>query len=295
MHKLKILFYAICGELLKLYYKVGLGTIPYGLNREEERKEKVTVSLTSYGRRVAAVLPYTIISLLRQTYKPDRIVLWLDDEHWNDNNLPALLKRLKAHGLTVKYCKDIRSYTKLVPALEAYPNDIIITFDDDVFYRKDSVKRLMEAFLNNPTCIYAHIAHRLTFTENGTLRPYNAWEMNVSGVNTREIFPTGVGGCLYNRSLLHGDVCREDLFMRLAPQADDVWFFFMEVLQGTDRVVLPSLQAIGIGVDAFYQYFHKDSCLSNTNCKESQNDPQIRAVMEHYNLTGVDVMRFLNM
>lgn len=83
--------------------------------------------------------------------------------------------------------------------------------------------------------------------------------------------------------------------MRLAPQADDVWFFFMEVLQGTDRVVLPSLQAIGIGVDAFYQYFHKDSCLSNTNCKESQNDPQIRAVMEHYNLTGVDVMRFLNM
>ena len=171
MHKLKILFYAICGELLKLYYKVGLGTIPYGLNREEERKEKVTVSLTSYGRRVAAVLPYTIISLLRQTYKPDRIVLWLDDEHWNDNNLPALLKRLKAHGLTVKYCKDIRSYTKLVPALEAYPNDIIITFDDDVFYRKDSVKRLMEAFLNNPTCIYAHIAHRLTFTENGTLRP----------------------------------------------------------------------------------------------------------------------------
>ena len=57
MHKLKILFYAICGELLKLYYKVGLGTIPYGLNREEERKEKVTVSLTSYGRRVAAVLP----------------------------------------------------------------------------------------------------------------------------------------------------------------------------------------------------------------------------------------------
>ena len=74
MHKLKILFYAICGELLKLYYKVGLGTIPYGLNREEERKEKVTVSLTSYGRRVAAVLPYTIISLLRRLTFPEQFL-----------------------------------------------------------------------------------------------------------------------------------------------------------------------------------------------------------------------------
>lgn len=52
MHKLKILLAAICGELLKLYYKVGLGTIPYGINQEKVRKEKVIVSLTSYGRRV---------------------------------------------------------------------------------------------------------------------------------------------------------------------------------------------------------------------------------------------------
>ena len=63
--------------------------------------------MTSYGRRVAAVLPYTIISLLRQTYKPDRIVLWLDDEHWNDNNLPALLKRLKAHALQSSIVKTL--------------------------------------------------------------------------------------------------------------------------------------------------------------------------------------------
>ena len=50
MHKLKILLAAICGELLKLYYKVGLGTIPYGINQEKVRKEKVIVSLTKGGR-----------------------------------------------------------------------------------------------------------------------------------------------------------------------------------------------------------------------------------------------------
>ena len=65
------------------------------------RKEKVIVSLTSYGRRVGEILPFTVISLLRQTYKPDLVLLWLDDEHWNDGNLPFILKRLKKKGLTI--------------------------------------------------------------------------------------------------------------------------------------------------------------------------------------------------
>ena len=146
MHKLKILLAAICGELLKLYYKVGLGTIPYGINQEKVRKEKVIVSLTSYGRRVGEILPFTVISLLRQTYKPDLVLLWLDDEHWNDGNLPFILKRLKKKGLTIRYCKDIKSYKKLIPTLEVYPDDLIITCDDDFFYRRNMVERLVAEY-----------------------------------------------------------------------------------------------------------------------------------------------------
>ena len=290
MRKLKILLTAICGELLKLYYKVGLGSISYGINREEERKEKVTVSLTSYGRRVVGVLPYTIISLLRQTYKPDRIVLWLDEEHWNDNNLPDSLKRLKAYGLAIKYCKDTKSYKKLVPALEAYPDDLIITCDDDIFYRKNMVERLISEYRKDPTCIYTHRAHRVLFTNDGALRPYNDWEMEISGVGGCDVFPTGVGGCLYKRSLLYKDICREDLFMRLAPKADDVWCYFMEVMQETKCVVLPHSGYVYILLDVFYQYFNKEASLSATNCKESQNDVQIRNVMKYYNLIDSDLI-----
>ena len=69
MHKLKILLAAICGELLKLYYKVGLGTIPYGINQEKVRKEKVIVSLTSYGRRVGEIrLFHCFVKLINQTW-----------------------------------------------------------------------------------------------------------------------------------------------------------------------------------------------------------------------------------
>lgn len=290
MYKLRILFFAIWGELLKLYYKVGLGSIPYGLNRQEERKEKVTVSLTSYGRRVTEVLPYTVISLLRQTFKPDRIILWLDDEHWYEDNLPASLNRLKAHGLTIKYCADIKSYKKLIPTLEAYPDDIIITCDDDIYYRKNMVERLVAAYQKDSAHIYTHRAHRITFTNDGIVEPYNDWEMEIFGVGGRSIFPTGGGGCLYKRSLLYPDICDEELFMRLAPKADDVWFYFMELMQGTECVVLPDEGYVYILLDVFYQHFHKEASLSATNCKESQNDVQIRNVMKYYNLVGSDLM-----
>ena len=290
MDKLRILLFSMCGEFLKLYYLLRLWSFPCGVNRRENRKEKVIVSLTSYGRRVSKILPFTIISLLRQTYRPDMIILWLDSDNWNDDNLPNRLVRLRQYGLTIKYCKDIKSYKKLIPALEMFPNDIIVTCDDDIFYKKDMLERLMNEYEKDPTRIYTHRAHRLKFSEKGELLPYNDWENQISGVAGNLVFPTGGAGCLYKRSLLYKDICREDLFMKLAPKADDVWFFFMEVLQRTPRYVLPYRGYIYIPLDGFYQYFHKDASLAASNCKESQNDIQIRNVMEYYSIVSVDLM-----
>ena len=259
------------------------------INRQEFRQEKVIISLTSYGRRVSKILPYTIISLLRQTYKPDMIVLWLDSDNWNDDNLPKRLVKLKQYGLTIKYCKDLKSYKKLIPALEMFPNDIIVTCDDDIFYKKDMLGRLMKEYEKDPTRIYAHRAHKLKFSEGGELLPYNDWENQVSGVAGNLVFPTGVAGCLYKRSLLYKDICREDLFMKLAPKADDVWFYFMGLLQHTSRYVLPYQGDICIPLDGFYQYFHRNASLAASNCKESQNDVQIQKVMDYYSIKASDL------
>lgn len=289
MHKLRILLFSIYGELLKLYYRLRPWSFPCGVNKSESREEKVIVSLTSYGRRVSAVLPYTIISLLRQTYKPDMILLWLDAEHWNDDRLPKRLKALRKYGLTIRYCEDIKSYKKLIPTLEMYPDDIIVTCDDDLFYRENMLERLVQEYQKNPHRIYTHRAHRIRFTKAGKLMPYNDWEDEITGVVGHGVFPTGGGGCLYKRSLLHTDICRKDLFMRLAPMADDVWFYFMEALRGTVRYVLPENGYVYIPLDTFYQRFHKGTSLASTNCKESQNDTQIRNVMEYYQLADSDL------
>ena len=286
-NKLYILLITILGELIKLFCKVGL-ILPLSKITVGNNEQKVIVSLTSYGRRVSDVLPYTIISLLRQTYRPDQILLWLDSDNWNDDNIPKSLKRFMQYGLTIRYCKDLKSYKKIVPTLEVYPDALIITCDDDIYYRKNMVERLVRAYQKDPTKIYCHRAHRIEFSNNGELLPYNDWEQEVAGEGGYNIFPTSGGGTLYNSKLLHADTTNEDLFMKLSPKADDVWLYFMSFLKKTKSYVLPYKGYIYIPLDVFYQHFHKDSNLYISNCLESENDKQIKSVVKYYNIEFTD-------
>lgn len=284
LQKLKILAESCVGECIKLGYRIYTPNFKPLNKQRKEGEEKVIVSLTSYGRRVNDVLAFSIYSLLSQTYRPDEIVLWLDCDNWSDEKLPKRLKRLKEKGLlTVRYCEDLRSFKKLIPALEAYSNDIIITVDDDLYCRWDMVERLVEAHKQYPGCIITHRAHR-PYVEGNKFSKYNTWDDSISDESQGFVFPTGGAGCLYKKEYLYEDICRKELFMKLTPLADDVWFYFMEVLKGTKQIVLKRKGYVYIGLDNFYQYFHNHSSLASMNCHENQNDIQIRNVMEHYNL-----------
>lgn len=292
--KADILFSALKGEMIKLRYRlIGYSMPATGINVEKRRDvPPIVVSLTSYGRRVPSLTPLTIVSLMRQSFKPDAIVLYLDYDNWNASNLPEKIKQLQRHGLTVKFVKDLKSFTKLVPEFlepTLCEDEIVITADDDLFYHKDTVRQLIESWKKNPEAIHTHRAHRIRFDSDGRLMPYNDWDLEVCDTEGRLLFPTGVGGCAYSRRLFHGDVCRDDLFLKLCPKADDVWFFFMEWMRGTRIVVLPKRNRIITPLDAFYQLLHKTASLSASNCKQSGNDPQIQAVMLYYGITAAQL------
>lgn len=290
VQKLKTLFESCLGEFIKLGYRIYTPNFKK-VNRElKDGEERVIVSLTSYGRRVNDVLAFSIYSILSQTYRPDEIVLWLDWNNWCDEKLPKRLIDLKKKGLlTIRYCEDLRSFKKLIPALEAYPNDIIITVDDDLYCRRNMVERLIEAHKQNPNCIITQRAHR-PIVKNNEFADYNSWEDMISDERDGLVFPTGGAGCLYKKEYLHEDINRKDLFMKLTPLADDVWFYFMELLKGTKQIVLKRNGFVYIGLDNFYQYFHNHSSLASMNCHENQNDVQIRNMMRHYDLIIVDGM-----
>lgn len=245
MKKIKLLLNAIIGNLykLKIWFHLWFNIKP---QRSNQIAQNVIVSLTSYGRRISKCAPYTVFSMIVQTMRPEKITLWLDKEKWNDMNLPFALKRMQEWDMVdVEYCKDVRSYTKLIPALKKYPDKVIITVDDDIYYSSNLVHYLFEAYTNssNSSVIAArYVTYSYEKGEQYTL-------------------PLGTGGVLYPPNSLCEKVFNEILYLRMCSSLDDLWFYIMTLLAQTDIEFLQHSVVKYFYTDLFYQKFHKGSRL----------------------------------
>ena len=193
---------------------------------------KLVVSLTSFPPRVDDLF-FTIYSLLIQSYKPDLLVLWLADSQFprREKDLPTRLLKLRQYGLTIKWCHDIRSYKKLIPALKEYPEAVIVTADDDIYYPQNWLSLLVDSYKKEPSNIHCQRAHRIVLNSDGTISPYINWINCISSAEASFLnFPTGGGGTLYPPKSLFEDVSNEELFMKLCPTADDIWFWAMALM-----------------------------------------------------------------
>lgn len=255
-----------------------------GISDEKYYPGEIIVSLTTHNRRIYDVY-LTIESLMQQTRKANRIVLWISEEHRADM-LPMALKSQESRGLEIKYCKDIRSYTKLIPALKAFPNDVIITVDDDIVYDVNMIDRLVMAYLKDSTKIYYNRGHKMMLSPNNKLVNYNDWEwrspsMDISPLN----FPTGVGGVLYPPRCFNEEVFNEEVFLGICKSADDVWFKAMAIYNGilSQKVYTSDNN----GEDYLENINVQDIGLRNVNTHLGENDKQIQAVFNKYNLYDI--------
>ena len=256
----------------------------YGITTEK-RSPKLIVSLTTFKERINEV-HLAINTLLHQTLKPDEVILWLaKDEFENrENDLPESLTRLIKYGLTIKWVdKDIKSYKKLLPALNEYPEDIIVCADDDIYYRKNWLKTLYNSYLQNPEAIHCHRAHKITFGDCGQILPYNDWVMGVKKQEAGSvILPTSGAGLLIPPGTLYKDINNIDLIQQLAPDADDLWIWTMINLNHTKIYLVKNHISYIISTNTLRDFgFRKGFRLCNTNC-EGGNDKQLDAIIKHY-------------
>lgn len=265
--------------------KACLSTQEQGVTNDVICNNEVVVSLTSYGKRIHDVY-LAIESIMQGSVKPNRIILWLDEETLKKEKLPVSLQNQQNRGLEIEFCKDIKSYTKLIYALKKYPNANIITIDDDIIYKYDLVENLIRSHLKDTKCICANRIHQIKKLNNGKLDNYLNWKWNLennTAVSSLNFF-TGVGGVLYPPNSLHREVFNEDVFLSICPSADDVWFNAMARLQGTP--ICKSFTHSNIGED----YLDKLSPLevglghNNNNPQNCLNDIQIKAVFEKYSI-----------
>ena len=251
----------------------------------EKRTPELIVSLTSYPDRMYDI-HYCIYSLLTQSFKPNKIILWLAEEQFPNREkfLPSKLLEFIKYGLTVKYTKDLRSYKKLIPALNEYSNSIIVTADDDIFYPQDWLEKLYNCWKNNKDCVICHRAHRIGI-ENKKLIPYNKWEHTIiSDKPGFDIFFTGAGGILYPPDIFYKDILNEELFKNLTPNADDIWFWSMAVLNDRKIKIVdddPFRNLIYVNAEREVG-FNNDFTLCSLNVRENRNDIQFENIINHY-------------
>ena len=223
--------------------------------------EKIIVSLTSFPARINIVVK-TIKTLLTQTLKPDAVILWLAPEQFpnGEKDLPQELLDLKQYGLTIDWYKDIRSYKKIIPTLKKYPNAVIITTDDDIYYAPDTVESLYKSYLEHKNEVHAHRCDWLKVVEEdaktvphpspllqgeGMTEVVQTRKKVIKWEKTRELYLdrhrgvasfhnrlTGYGAVLYPPNCFYKDVCDESLIKELIPTHDDIWLWAMATLNG---------------------------------------------------------------
>ncbi len=249
---------------------------------KEKRNPQIIVSLTSYPDRIYDI-HYCLYSLLNQNFKPDKLILWLSKEEFPnlEKNLPSRILKLKKHGLEIKWTeKNFGSYDKLIHCLKKYPNDIIVTADDDLFYPEDWLERLYETY--DGENVIAHRAHLMSF-ESGSVKPYDQWEKLIENDEISVLnFPTTGGGILYPPNVFYKDVLNDEIFLKLSPYADDIWFWAMLVLNNRKVKVIKNGYKRLIYINPERELnLNGDGTLFSLN-KKGRNDEHLSALLEFY-------------
>lgn len=212
---------------------------------ENKRNPQLIVSLASYPPRInsAAIV---INTLLHQRLKPDRIILWLANSQFpnKEQDLPYELLRLTEFGLEIRWCKDLGSYKKIVPALREFPEDIIVTADDDIYYREDWLESLYNAYLSDPKNIYVKRAVGMHIVDNQIVGLPKEIQEKLDELPPSFSYQLmGGSGCLFPPYSFHDDIFDEDNFLSLIPTHDDIYLWVMAMLKGTKIKVVDGIKA----------------------------------------------------
>lgn len=209
---------------------LALSSTESGITNDALCDHEVVVSLTTYSKRIHEVY-LTIESIMQGTVKPNRIILWLAEEEFKGKTLPIVLQNQIKRGLEVRYCKDIRSYKKIIPTLQLCPEACIITIDDDLIYEPDIIEHLIQSYKEYPSCVSACRIRKIEFKEDNTPQKYTEWSQSDYVNHPSHLnFLTSGGGTLFPPHSFSLEVFNEEMYRSFCMQADDIWINAMLVI-----------------------------------------------------------------
>lgn len=250
-------------------------------------KRRIIVSLTSFPARIDHVW-LCVESIFRQSVKPQMVILWLSERDFDGlNSLPSRLLRQQTKGLTIRFCDDLRSHTKYYYSFKEFPEDLIVTMDDDIFYPKETIQNLIKLHTRYPTSIACNRGHVIKLDKNDAVAPYEQWDTDSFVTNpSRVVCPTGVGGVLYPPQSVNEEVFNKYGIRNLCLLADDLWLKVMSLKNNTSVA-----KAESFPTKLFTIIPSQRESLAKVNIGQNKNDDQLKAVLDYYGIKLAQLLR----
>lgn len=210
-----------------------------GITESKKRSPELIVSIIAQREQFDS-LPITIYSLLNQKLKPDKIILWLDEEYEDLTNLPYEISQYIKNGLEIRFVKDIGEYTKSYYAFKYLKDSIVVIADSRIYYSTNWLKSLYLSYIAHPEDINVHRALIVDFA-----KPYRNWKKQKKE-NSSEYYNFGLveGGMLFPPNCFSNEILRKDIFLKNALINDCIWYWIMalvhkrkiRVIKNSDRI-----------------------------------------------------------
>ena len=240
--------------------------------------QRLIVSMTSFPDRIACV-PQVLERLLVQTLPADEIVLYLAEEQFpgRESDLPGALRDAVSSGrLRLRWVEgDLKPHKKYIYAFREYPEDVVVTVDDDALYDSGLLKTLWQAHLKYPDTVIAGQTHLITVDTNGQPLPYASWFRRTMGFPegpSMQLLAVGVGGVLYEPKWFPPELYDEEVIRSTCLLADDLWLKTMEMAAG-----IPVARSLGLEM-LDYVPGSQEVALCSANLNENRNDGIFTAI-----------------
>lgn len=279
------MYYRALSPFRYIVRKVANKILPKTIRRccsESAAIDEIIVSLTSFPGRINEVWK-VVCSIKNQTILPGKIVLWLSSQQFvSKKDLPDDLLRLEDNIFEIRMVdEDIRSHKKYYYVMQEYSDKIVITFDDDVWYHPKTIESLYKTYQKYPEAIISNYTSQLKYANNKLL-PYKEWKSITKPYEDFNLVQIGVGGVLYPPNIMSDLLFRDDVFMKIAPLADDLWLNAIARLNHVP-VVHSSSRIIVLPIDII------SPSLCDQNNGMGMNDIQLNRIRDYLtNAYGVD-------
>lgn len=256
-----------------------------GLN-SLEREEKIIISMTSYPQRFSTI-GEPLNSLLRQSVKPDKIIVWLGSDSSREDLTDEMLE-FEKKGIEFRFDqnKNLKPHKKYFYALQEFPQDLVITVDDDIIYPRNTIKSLITAHKKYPNNICARRVHKIALDNNHQIAPYLKWDYEYRGEvrPSKSLFATNGAGTIFPHGCLPKEAFNAADIERYCLNADDVWLWYWEQKQGISTVWVPCFMIHPPVV----KELKTAGGLAEKNVELAGNDYYIKELFEHYGKISID-------